>query len=170
MAKLPIAVYLVDTPGGAKDYLSCLPHEQVFARGLAPEAILGVLLRTLGPGEPITPAVFARNRVFVDFIHGLIARRGPEQPGLVAEARRQGEGWVSVIDQRTPTPQGAIPPEDIIGAFEVKAGQVVPGSYRPNPRHMTLSADGFVQLGAELQVCLLEELARLGETSGPQDN
>jgi hypothetical protein len=163
MAKLPIVVYRVDTPDGEKDYVSCLTHEQVFARGLPPEAIIGVLLRPLEAGEPITPAVFARNRVFVEFMQSMIARRGPELPGLVAEARRQGEGWVYVIDQRTRTPQGAIPPEDIVGAFEVKGGQVVPDSYRPSPRHLILSADGFFQLGAELQACLLEELARRAE-------
>src|SRR5262249_61894160 len=102
--------------------------------------------------------VFARNRVFVDFMHGVIARRGPQSPGLIAAARQQRNGFVYVIDQRTRTPQGAVPPEDIVGAFEVKGGQVVPGSYRPSPKHMILSSDGFFRPGAELQPCLLEEL------------
>lgn len=158
MTELPITVCRVDTPEGAKDYVTCLNHEHVFARGLRPEAIIGVILRRLAPGEAITPAVFARNRVFVDFLHALIARRGPELSGLVAEAARQGDGWVYVIDQRTRTPQGSIPPEDIIGAFEVQDGQVVADSYRPSPNHMILSADGFFQLGSELQAILLEEL------------
>jgi len=159
MAELPITVCRVDTPDVAKYYVTCLPHEQLFGRGLAPEAIVGVLLRPLEPDEAITPAVFARNRVFVDFMHGVIARRGPELPGLIAEARRQGDGWVYVIDQRTRTPQGAVPPEDIIGAFEVRGGQVVRDSYRPSPSHIILTADGFFRLGAELQACLLQELA-----------
>jgi hypothetical protein len=67
MADLPISVFQVDTPDGVKDYVSCLPLEQMFERGLPAEAILGVLLRPLEPGEPITPDVFARNRAFVDF-------------------------------------------------------------------------------------------------------
>jgi hypothetical protein len=160
MAEFPIVVYRVDTPDGQKDYVSCLPHEQVFAAGgLPPEAIIGSLLRPLKTDEAITPEVFARNRVFVDFLHGVIARRGPTLPGLIAEARRQGEGWVYIIDQRTRTPQGSIPPKDIIGDFEVKDGQVVPGSYQPSPRHRILSDDGFFRLAAELQTCLLEELA-----------
>ena len=73
-------------------------------------------------------------------------------------------GWVYVIDQRTRTPQGRIPPEDIIGAFAVQRGQVVPASYQRCPQHLILSADGFFQLGAELQACLLDELASLPET------
>ncbi len=159
MGELRIIVCRANTPEGVKDLVTCLPHEQVFGRGLAPEAIIGVLLRPLEPGEAITPAIFARNRVFVDFMQGVIARRGPEMPGLIAAARRQGNGWVYIIDQRTRTPEGAVPPEDIVGAFEVRTGGVVPGSYLPNAKHLILSGGGFFQLGNELQTCLLEELA-----------
>lgn len=153
-----IGVYRTDTPDGVRDCVSGLPRDHVFARGLVPEAIIGVLLRPLEPGEAITPAVFAPNRVFVELMHDVISRRGSELPGLVAEARRQGDGWVYVIDQRTRTPQGDVPPEDIVGAFEVKGGRVIPGAYKPNPRHMILSPDGFFDLGSELQGCLLDEL------------
>ena len=64
-----------------------------------------------------------------------------------------------MIDQRTPTPQSAVPPEDIVGVFEIKSGRVVSGSYQANAKHLILSAHGFVRLGSELQSCLLEELA-----------
>src|SRR5206468_2589407 len=68
MTALPISVCRVDTPEGARDYVTCLPHEQAFANGIPPEAIIGELLRPLKPREAITAAVFARNRVFVDFL------------------------------------------------------------------------------------------------------
>lgn len=158
---LPISVCRVKTAEGEKDYVTCLPSEQVSDRGLAPEAILGVLLRPLEPDEPIAPAVFARNRGFVEFMHRVIARRGPTLSGLIAEARRQGDGWVYIIDQRTRNPQGHIPPEDIVGVFAVKNGEIVAGSYQPCPKHQILSADGFFRLEGELQVCLLEEIASL---------
>ena len=161
MIELPITVCRVDTPEVVKDYVTCLSHDQVFSGGLVPEAIIGVLLRPLKSGEAIAHGVFAPNRVFVDFMHGVIARRGSQLPGLIAAARRQGAGWVYVVDQRTRTPQDAVPPEDIVGAFGVKNGQVLPGSYRPSPRHVILSPDGFVRLGSELQPCLLEELTLL---------
>src|SRR5690242_8767636 len=61
MAESSITVIRVETSEGAKDYVTCLPHEHVFARGLAPEAIIGVLLRPLEKCEAITPAVFAPN-------------------------------------------------------------------------------------------------------------
>lgn len=159
MTELAIGVFRAHTPDGVKDYVTCLPSEQVFARGLAREAIIGVLRRPLEPGERITPAVFVRNPAFEDFLHEMVARRGPQVPGLKAEARRQREGWVYIVDQRTRTPQGHVPPEDIVGVFAVERGKIALESYERSPKHLILSVDGFFQLGPELQACLLEELA-----------
>jgi len=160
-AGLPIRVCRVETPEGMKDYVTCSPHRDLFKRGLAPEEIIGVLQRPLKSGERIAPANFARNRVFVEFMQGVIARRGPTLPGLIAEAKGQGEGLVVVIDRRTPTPTGRVPPEDLVGAFAVSRGALVPGSYKPNPNHAILTANGFFQLGRELQTCLIEALTSL---------
>lgn len=160
MATLPISICRVNTPEGVKDYVTCVPHQTAFERGLVPEAVVGVLLQPIDKVASITPAVFAQNRVFVDFLHAVIARRGPELAGLIAEARRQGTGWVYLIDQRTRDPQKHIPPEDIIGVFAVADGRIVPGTYQLSPKYLILSADGFPQLGAELQACVLEELVK----------
>ncbi len=165
MTELPIYVFEADTPEGRKHYVSCLSHEVVFKHGLPPEAIIGAL-HPWKPGEPISPSVFAKNSEFVDFMHSVIARRGPALSGLIEEAKRQGEGWVFVVDQRTPTPGGAVPPEDLVGVFEIKNGEVVPGAYRASPNHLILSEKGFFRLGSELQPCLLEELAeRVGSAN-----
>jgi hypothetical protein len=72
----------------------------------------------------ITASNFARDRVFVEFLHDVISRCGASSTGLVAAAKSQVEGWVYVLDGRTPTPQDSVPPEDILGAFQVKAGQL----------------------------------------------
>jgi hypothetical protein len=158
MSESPVYVCRVDTPEGTKDYVTLISPEVALSQGLAPEAIVGVLLRPLESGEAITPDIFARNRVFVDFLHAVIARYGPDQEGCKAEAARLGEGWVYIIDQRTPTPQGPVPPEDIIGAFEVKGGEVLPGSYRASSKHMILSPNGFFRLEEGLRQCLLRVL------------
>lgn len=159
MSETAVYVCRVVEADGVKDYVTLVPPEVMFSRGLSPEEIVGVLLRPLGTDERITPDVFARNRVFVDFLHAVIAKHGPNQPGCKAEAERLGDGFIYIIDQRTPTPQGAVPPEDIIGGFEARAGKVVPGSYRPNENHRILSSAGFFQLGSCLHECLLRELA-----------
>jgi hypothetical protein len=165
-----IIVCKVRTDEGEQDLVTLLPPDLLLARGLAPEAIIGVLTGPLGEDGRITPENFARNRVFVEFLHDVIARHAPLQPGFQAEARRLGNGWIYVIDQRTPTPQGPVPPEDIFGAFEVRNGEVVPGSYQPSPRHRILSADGFFRLDAGLHAALMQELrARNPASSSPSD-
>src|SRR5579884_245191 len=160
MAETQIFVCTVETPGGPKDYITLVEPKLAFAHGLAPEAVVGVLSRPLESGEVITPDLFARNRQFVDFLHEVIEREALQQPGFQAEAQRLSNGWVYIIDQRTSTPGGPVPPEDILGGFEVKDGTVVAGSYQANPRHQILSARGFFRLDDELLACLLREMRK----------
>lgn len=106
----------------------------------------------------VTVANFRPNKPFVDLLHGVIAAQGPELPALQAEARRQVSGWIYVIDGRTPTPDGEVPPHDIIGVFEVKTGAIVPNSYQANPNHRILSADGLFRLEPTLHERLMERV------------
>ena len=80
MAELPINVCRADTPERPKDYVTCLSHELVFQHGLPTEAIIGVLVRPTESSVAIDPSVFAQNRAFVDFMHSVVARRGPDMP------------------------------------------------------------------------------------------
>lgn len=66
---------------------------------------------------------------------------------------------VYVVDGRTPTPSGAVDPEDIIGAFQVSGGAIVAASYQRNKNHAILSKNGFMRLDASLQQHLLADLA-----------
>ena len=51
--------------------------------------------------------------------------------------------------------------DDIIGAFEVKEGVVVPGSYRPNENHQLLSANGIFRLEPTLREHLMDRIMQL---------
>jgi hypothetical protein len=103
----------------------------------------------------------------VDTFHDVIASEGPTLPGLQAEARRRWTGWVYLIDARTPTPAGAVPPSDIIGAFEVRDGRVVPKSYQPNANHLLVSSNGLFKLEPALHERLVERLLKLVTESPP---
>lgn len=149
----------VDTTEGTRDYVTLWPPDIAFSKGLIAEAIVGILHQELGADETIKPELFSRNSVFHRFLHEVIARCGPEIPDLNAEAARVGFGFVAIVDQRTPTPDDQVPPEDIIGAFEVRDGTIVPELYRPSPNHRLLTIDGFFQLDPLLARCLLRELA-----------
>jgi hypothetical protein len=47
MSEPAVYVCRVDTPDGTKDYVTLISPEVAFSQGLAPEAIVGVLLRPL---------------------------------------------------------------------------------------------------------------------------
>jgi hypothetical protein len=156
---LPISVIAVDAPEGEKHYVVLTPVGRVLERGIAAEAIVGELLHPLRQGQGITPENFARNTLFVDFLHAVIAEHGLLVPALVAEAKRQVEGWVYIVDGRAATPQGSVSPEDILGAFQVRRGAMVAGSYQRNRNHAVLSARGFFRLDPVLQEKLCSALA-----------
>src|SRR5712691_1521181 len=109
-------VYEVEVDGAKKRYLSPLPHEIAFQVGLTTEAIIGELAND---SDEISIESFKPNPIFKNFLQWVIGKHALSIPTLVAEAKRQHDGYVYVLDLRTPTPDGAVPPEDIIGGFEV---------------------------------------------------
>jgi hypothetical protein len=115
----------------------------------------------LVPGDAFDENEFRANQAFIDFMHDVIRSVGPRDPELRAAAQAQGDGWVYVIDLRTPAgPQGRVPPEDIVGGFEVTGGRVVDGSYWVNEKHRVFTRHGMVRLPPSLQAALVDELRR----------
>lgn len=49
-----------------------------------------------------------------------------------------------------------MPPEDVIGAIAIQAGELIPGTYQRNDRHRLLTSGGFFVLSAELEATLLQ--------------
>lgn len=156
---LPITVCEVATPEGKVAYVTLASADEAGRQGLVTQQIIGQLLDPARTEQLFEPDNFARNRAFVEFMHEVIRKHAPGVPGLIDAARAQANGWVFIIDGRTPTPQGPVPPEDIVGGFQVEDGAMIADSYQPNPNHRILSARGFFQLDAALQAHLLDELA-----------
>jgi len=154
-------IHRAERPTGSSDFVSLVSGDIVFEYGLVGDAIVGECIHLLEEGEHITAANFRPNRAFVKLLHDVIARHAPQLPGLQAEARRQHTGWVYVIDARTPSPDGHVPPSDVIGGFEVSDGEVVPHSYRPNANHKLLTEDGLFELEPALHDRLMERINEL---------
>jgi len=56
-------------------------------------------------------------------------------PEMVREAKRNPGGWVYAI-AGTYGPNDAVPPEAIAGAWKVDGkGNIIPGSFQPNPNY-----------------------------------
>lgn len=156
MSHTDINVYIVRTLEGDRAVVSLLSHDEVFANGLASAAIVGEFLCPIPSNAPIPVEHFVRNRFFVEILHQTIANKSPRAQSFLAEALKQNNGWVYVVDQRTQQPDGEIPLEDIIGVFEVKDGILIDGSYEANKNHRILSTAGFFDVGPELYPYLID--------------
>lgn len=128
-------------PAPQKRALSFLPPEQVGEFGQLPdEAIVGFFLGPEGHDN------FEPNPVFVGLMHEAIQRIMPRSEEMRRDAAEQGDGWIYIIDARTPEgPNGRVPPEDIIGGFEAKDGSLS-GNYWANAEHLLWSINGMVRL------------------------
>jgi hypothetical protein len=140
---------------------------------LPAELLIGAVLRPREePGDSIAPDNFAANTAFLNLLHRIIGRDGPETKQLRESAESIGDGKVYVIDGRAPKPQPrkewVVSSEDILGEFDVKDGEIVPGSYRPNPGHRLFSSQGrgFFQLEDEFAQYLIAELDSIPEPEG----
>ena len=142
----------------ARFYLTPVPAQYVFDRGLRPEAIIGELIA--GP-EKIDPENLRENEIFAKFLCWVIAKHAGGNQALLTEAARIGTGSVKVIDLRFGDRSGPVPDEDIFGAFDVKDGQL--NAFYGNRAHKALGPAGLMKLDAYFESKLLEELRALPE-------
>ncbi len=151
-------------PATSMQVLCLLPPKMVKKLGgLPPAAICGVIDGDQGVSS------FRKNPKFVEFLHAVIQKVGPTDPELRAAAALQKNGWVYVIDLRTPDgPHGRVVPEDIIGAFEVKEGAIDGRSYWANEKHLVFCERGLMQLPPTLYTALVDELSRLRVETGSE--
>jgi hypothetical protein len=143
--------------------LSLLLPDEVASLGGLPDNAVAAMVQghTPSPGVAVPPENVQPNPAFVAFLHSVIRTRGPSDPGLRAAAAAQRAGWVYVVDLRTAGgPQGAVPPEDIIGGFKVEAGTIVVDSYAANTAHRVFTSHGLVRLPSSLRTAFVEELIR----------
>jgi hypothetical protein len=135
--------------------LSPLSPEQVEQiRSLQGEAIVGFIT-----GDILSLDYFSYNKVFVNFIQKVIATKAPKDSELQATALAEREGQLHIIDNRVADNKPEeIFPEDIIGTLEIKDGQIVAGSYQPNPDYLVFGNNGLMQLPGALHEALIDAL------------
>jgi hypothetical protein len=133
------------------------PLERPTDRAIHPVEIVGQF--ELVDGQPnLSPEAFARGADFVELMHRTIAKYGPTVPGLSEAASGRSEGYVYVVDGRTPNPQGNVPARDIIGSFRIMDGRIAEAGYTRFPEHRLFTDDGIVQLESVLLQHLLNEI------------
>jgi hypothetical protein len=152
-------IYTIKTNNKQQQIVSLLAPEEVSDRGLPSISILGTLLES--NSQNINLNNFVPNSNFIDFLHSVIASFAPNTPGINAEAKRQRNGWIYIIDARHNRQRESVLPEDIIGAFEVNEGKIKTESYQRNNNHLIFSQNGFFKLEPTLQKHLIEETQKL---------
>ena len=159
---LPINISRVQTSDDHEMFVTLTPPAAPKGHGFIPEQIIGKLLdgRLGADGNPLlTPENFARNGVFLDFMHDVIKGYAPLDAGLIDAAKVHSGGWIYMLDGRFPMPNDDVPAEDVIGMFPVNNGQL--GPYNRNPNHRLFTHRGFFVLSSSLQEKLLDELTLL---------
>lgn len=139
-----------------REIVSLLTPAQVQTLGMLPSfGICGVYEECRGE------RVFRENPAFVALMQAAIGHFGEGDSALAEAARRQRQGYVYVIDGRTPEgAAGAVPPQDIVGGFAIRDGALLPGGYQPNPAHRLVTADGLFKLPAAMEAFIVAEIFR----------
>lgn len=151
-------LYLIEArePDGPVYLLTFLTLEELEAvGGLHPHAIVG---KILDPEAGIVPDNFARNRAFVEFMHGVIRRTVPTVLEYIVAAAEAGDGQILVLDERATHAGRADEDPDVIGTFEVVGGRIVADSYAPAPDHWILNDDGIFTPHPAIQDAILAAL------------
>jgi hypothetical protein len=143
---LTASLLRIETEAGLRDVVAIISPDEAQTGGISGDAILGAFEELIEAGSPLPHARFTQNPGFVRLLHGVIREHAPASPGLRREAERLGDGWLYVVDRRTTNPEGAVPPEDILGVFVVRGGEAIPASYTPSPNYRLLTEQGFFQL------------------------
>jgi len=125
------------------------PAEVERLDGIPPQAVVGLL----AADESLQV-----NSLFREFLHETIALTAPLDPDVQAAAQAHGGGRLVYVDSRVPEELNPIPDEDILGWFQVRAGQIVEGSYLPNPHHKIEGIHGITAALGGMRQAMVDSL------------
>jgi hypothetical protein len=170
---LTITAFQVDFGDGPKEYLTCVDVERLNkGRGIPVEALIGVVLQSReNPDDSIAPDNFRANMAFMNLLQGLMAENGEWMDDMRINASALGTGVLYVIDERSPKPvegqEWIVRSDDLIGEFDVKDGEIVPGSYRRNPDFALVNEEGLFQLTDGIAKTVMVAIENLPDPDDP---
>ncbi|GAB1261919.1 hypothetical protein [Aurantivibrio plasticivorans] len=102
---------------------------------------------------------FTPNKNYHTTINGFCEKILAKDPSTLEEAEGIENGWLYIIDQRTPTPETTVPPEDIIGAFIIEDGKIK--EFKSNNNHRIVTNNGVTNFGRDKEEQYLSYLLKL---------
>ena len=98
--------YQVEGDGGDRVAVSILEPSWVGVHGLAIEAVLGFIEPAATDVSNLTPMNLRENSAFLRVLSRVIYEEAENDPALQMEADVQGDGYVYLLDGRSPDPAG----------------------------------------------------------------
>jgi hypothetical protein len=151
--------YLYKLPSGDKilHLLSPLGKEELGKLTSRSELFLG---RLIDPEKEITPENISYNADFLVVLHQIVRDLMVNDPDVIAEANNQPNGFVFIVDRRSPEGE-EVEKEDVIGIFLVNENKTDTSRYRPNPDYKLISKRGVAKFPDEVEMELMKVLMGL---------
>jgi len=100
-----------------------------------------------------------------------MVEHGESMDDMRVKADALGNGVLYVIDERSPKhvegQEWIVRSDDLIGEFDVKDGEIVPGSYRRNPDFALVNEEGLFQLTDEIAESVMVAIEDLPDPDDP---
>ncbi len=151
--------YLYKLPSADKTLhlLSPLGKEELAKQKSRSELFLG---RLIDPEKEIIHENISYNADFLVVLHQVIRDLMVNDPDVIAEAKSQPNGFVFIVDRRSPE-NAEVEKEDVIGIFLVNENKTDASRYRPNPDYKLISKRGPGKFPDEVEMELMKILLGL---------
>jgi hypothetical protein len=148
--------YLYKIPSATQTLhlLSPLGKEELAKQKSRSELFLG---RLIDPEKEIGPDNISYNADFLVVLHQIVRDLMVNDPEVIAEAHAQPNGFVFIVDRRSPEGE-EVEKEDVIGIFLVNENTTDVTKYRPNPDYRLISKRGLAKFPDEVEMELMKVL------------
>lgn len=149
-------LYKIPSPSETLHLLSPLNKDELSKLTSKSELFLG---RLIDPEKEITHENISYNADFLVVLHSIIRDYMVTDPEVIAQAAKQPNGFVFIVDRRSNEEE--VEKEDIIGIYLVSDSKTDPSRYRPNPDYKLISKKGPGMFHDEVEMELMKVLLGL---------
>lgn len=134
--------------------LSVLNPDFEFRDKIISKAVVGYLIN---PIYPIVHQNIVYNHDFIDYFHKTVKISALLILGINQSYKNQKGGYVYILDDRADKNKKA-EPQDVVGSFEIKDGEILEESYTPNVQYEFISEKGVCKLTSEFETIFFEAI------------
>lgn len=158
LQKFNPVVVAAEVDGEDRYYVTITPAEVVNECGLKWWNIVGSLNQF---SDGVREGNFIPNEKFLVVLTDFFASMITDDVEVGVTSGDIKREWQYIIDQRVEDTSGAVPPEEIVGAYEIYEGRKV--GFQLNPNYKLVSARGFFDFGAEFNLKLIDFMSSYSE-------